>query len=332
MISLKDPLLWVAVACLAFTAGFGVMIHSMLYGARAKLQRRIQGVVAASGGQSGREARDLSADAQVRRKMVSGKLKELDAARQRKGGQTLRRTIVQAGLSLSLPRFFGLSAAAGVAAALVALVVGIPPIVALCLAVIAGLGLPRFVLVTLAARRVNKFTAHFADAIDIITRGIRSGLPVSETFNMIAQEMADPMGAEFRIIVESQRLGLTLEEALARACERVPTAELRFFGIVLAIQQTTGGNLAETLAKLADVLRARKRMRDKIQAMSGEAKASATIIGALPVLVAGVLAVVSPQYVGMLFTTPIGHILIVAGLGLMGVGVLVMRKMINFEF
>jgi tight adherence protein B len=183
----------------------------------------------------------------------------------------------------------------------------------------------------LAGRRIANFTASFADAIDIITRGIRSGLPISETFNIIVQDMPDPLGAEFRILVESQRLGVTLDAALARACERVPTAELRFFAIVLSIQQSTGGNLAETLAKLSDVLRGRKRLRDKIQAMSGEAKASAVIIGALPPLVGLLLAAVAPHYIGILLAAPIGHVILGAGAGLMGVGILVMRQMINFD-
>jgi tight adherence protein B len=331
MISLTDPLLWAAVAFLAITASLGVMLYGMLYGARAQLQRRIREVVSDSAGQSKTTARDLPADVQMRRKMVSGKLKELDASRLRKGRRSLRQTIIQAGLSLSVGRFFALSAIAAAAAVIVALLAGLPPAAIVCLAIIAGVGLPRYVLVILAKRRIRKFTASFADAIDIITRGIRSGLPVGETFNIIVQDMPDPLGAEFRIVVESQRLGLTLDEALARACERVPTAELRFFTIVLSIQQTTGGNLAETLAKLSEVLRARKRMRDKIQAMSGEAKATAMIIGSLPPLVAVMLVFVAPQYIGILLTASVGHIILFAAASLMAVGVLVMRQMINFD-
>ncbi len=331
MIGLADPLLWAAVAFLAITAGLGLMLYTMLCGARARLRRRLRDVAGASVGQFKKTARDLPADVQARRKMVSGKLKELDATRRRKAGRTLRQTIVQAGLSLSVGRFFGLSAVAAAVATGLALAAGASPVAAAGLAIIAGVGLPRFVLSVLAKRRIRKFTASFADAIDIVTRGIRSGLPVSETFNIIVQEMPDPLGAEFRTVVESQRLGLTLEEALSRACERVPTAELRFFAIVMSIQQSTGGNLAETLAKLSDVLRGRKRMRDKIQAMSGEAKASAMIIGALPPLVGILLAVVAPQYIGVLFTAPVGHVILFAGAGLMGVGVLVMRQMINFD-
>jgi tight adherence protein B len=331
MIDLADPLLWAALAFLAITAGLGMMVYNMLYGARARMARRIKDVATTSPGHAKAASRDLPADVQMRRKMVSGKLKELDATRRQKTKRTLRLTILQAGLSLSVGHFFGLSAAAAALVAVAAFVVSAPLAAIVGLSIIAGVGLPRFVLSFLVKRRIAKFTASFADAIDIITRGIRSGLPVSETFNIIVQEMPDPLGIEFRTVVESQRLGLTLEEALSRACERVPTSELKFFSIVLSIQQTTGGNLAETLAKLSDVLRARKRMRDKIQAMSGEAKASAMIIGSLPPLVGLLLAVVAPQYVGILLTNPVGHVILFAGASIMGVGVFVMRQMINFD-
>jgi len=326
MIGLDDPLLWAAIAFLAITAGIGVWLHSMLYGARARLQRRIKFSVGAGGADL-----DAASETQDRRKLISGKLKELDARRRQKGAHSLARSITQAGLELSPGRFLGISAIAAALAAGAAVVAGMPIIFAVAVAVICGLGLPRMALGFLARRRVGKFNASFADAIDVIVRSVRSGLPVGEAFNIIVQEMEDPISGEFRLVVEGQRLGLTLEEALARACERVPTAELRFFSIVLAIQQSTGGNLAETLAKLSEVLRARKRMRDKVQAMSGEAKASAMIIGSLPPLVAALLAVVSPHYIAVLFTTNVGHLILFAGASLMSVGVVVMRQMINFE-
>jgi tight adherence protein B len=330
MIRLADPLLWAALAFLAIFAGLGVMLYGLVNGPRARLKRRINGLVLAGGGRFGQSG-ELSSDLQMRRKMVSGKLKELDASRRRKGGQSLRRTLGQAGLSLTAGRFLALSALAGLGTAVLLLLVGLPPVAAIAFGIIAGVGLPRLALQSLVKRRVGKFTAGFADAIDIVVRGIRSGLPVGEAFNIIVQEMPDPIQSEFRIVVESQKMGLTLDEALSRACDRVPTAELRFFSIVLAIQQSTGGNLAETLAKLSEVLRARKRMRDKVQAMSSEAKASAMIIGSLPPLVAALLAVVSPHYIGVLFTSSVGHLILFGGAALMSVGVLVMRRMINFD-
>jgi tight adherence protein B len=143
--------------------------------------------------------------------------------------------------------------------------------------------------------------------------------------------MPDPVGEEFRLISEGSRLGMTLNDCLERSTERTPTAELRFFAIVLAIQQQTGGNLAETLAKLSEVLRGRKRMRDKVQAMSSEAKSSAGIIGSLPIIVGTLLSLVAPKYVGVLFTTDTGHFLIAGGVAWMGMGILVMRQMIHFD-
>ena len=324
---MTDPLLWAALAFLAITAGLGVTLHILLRGPRARLKKRIN--VLAGGTRL--DAGEGSADLQTRRKMISGKLKELDANRRNKSGQSLRSLITQAGLDLTPAKFIGISAVAALVCGLVALAAGMEWIGVGACATIGGFGLPRLTLKSLAHKRVGKFTAGFADAIDVIVRSIRSGLPVAEAFNIIVHESPDPVCSEFRLVVESQRLGLTLDEALERACERVPTAELRFFAIVLAIQQTTGGNLAETLAKLSDVLRGRKRMRDKVQAMSGEAKASAMIIGSLPVLVAMLLAIVSPAYISVLFTTSVGHLILFAGVMLMSVGVMVMRQMINFD-
>jgi tight adherence protein B len=323
-----DPLAWAAIAFLAITAGLGVTLHTLLRGPKARLRKRVHALVGATRLDVGGEG---TAEMQSRRKLISGKLKELDASRKHKSGQSLRQLIVQAGLDLTPARFIAISAATAVVSGLIALVAGMPIFGIAACAIIGGLGLPRFTLNTLARRRVNKFTSHFADAIDVIVRSIRSGLPVGEALNIIVHEMPDPISAEFRQVVEGQKLGLTLDDALNRACERVPTAELRFFAIVLAIQQTTGGNLAETLAKLSDVLRGRKRMRDKVQAMSGEAKASAMIIGSLPFLVCALLAVVSPAYIAVLFTSNAGHLILFAGVTLMGIGVMVMRQMINFD-
>ena len=323
-----DPLLLAAVAFLAITAGLGITVHTLLRGPKARLKKRVNVLIGATRFDAAGEG---SAELQNRRKMISGKLKELDASRQKKGGQSLRQLIVQAGLDLTIPRFIIISAVTALVSGLIALAAGMQIIGCAACAIIGGFGLPRMALNTLAKRRIGKFTAVFADAIDVIVRTIRSGLPVGEALNIIVHEMPDPISTEFRQIVEGQKLGLTLDEALDRACERVPTAELRFFAIVLAIQQSTGGNLAETLAKLSDVLRGRKRMRDKVSAMSGEAKASAMIIGSLPFLVAALLAVVSPSYISVLFTTNPGHLILFAGVTLMGIGVMVMRQMINFD-
>jgi tight adherence protein B len=198
-------------------------------------------------------------------------------------------------------------------------------------AAILGLGLPKFVVGVLAKRRVGQFGGQFPDAIDIIVRGIRSGLPLAECIGIISSEMSDPIGAEFRSIVEAQKLGMSLQSAVARAVIRMPIADLRYFSIVIAIQQQTGGNLAETLAKLSDVLRGRKRMRDKIAAYASEARASALIIGSLPIVVILALAALAPHYIGLLFSTDLGNVLLAVGAITEVSGVWVMRKMINFD-
>ena len=329
MNALFDPLLWLAVLFLGLTGGFAVTLHGMLYGARARLQRRINGMI----GPAGRKSQGSDGAAEPdRRRAVAGKLKELDANRRRQGRRpSIKQMIAQAGLEISVAHFIIGSVLSGAVLTGGALAMALPMVGIVSLGIVGGIGLPRLVLKFLAKRRINRFTALFADAIDVIVRGIRSGLPVSETLNIITREMPDPLGYEFRLIVEGQRLGLTLEEALNRACERIPTAELRFFTIVLAIQQSTGGNLAETLAKLSEVLRGRKRMRDKVTAMSSEARSSAMIIGSLPPAVAAMLAAISPGYIGILFTDRLGHLVLFVGTCFASIGIMVMRKMINFE-
>jgi tight adherence protein B len=164
-----------------------------------------------------------------------------------------------------------------------------------------------------------------------VIRGIRSGLPLGECLMVIGREMREPVAGEFRMVTEGIRLGMTMEEALKRLWERVPTPEVRFFAVVIGIQQQTGGNLAETLSKLSEMLRARKRMRDKVQAMSTEAKTSAGIIGSLPILVGLALTFVATDYIALLFTHSLGNWILAGGAGVMSLGVLVMRQMINFE-
>jgi tight adherence protein B len=194
-----------------------------------------------------------------------------------------------------------------------------------------GFGLPRFIVKWLGKRRVKKFTLLFANAVDVIVRGIRSGLPVGECLNIIARESPEPVAGVFREIVEAQRLGLNLEQALERAEELMPTSEMKFFNIVLGIQQQTGGNLAETLSNLSSILRARKKMGDKVKALSSEARSSAMIIGSLPFIMTALLWLVSPEYIALLFTDDTGKVMIMAGLAWMSIGVFVMKQMVSFE-
>jgi tight adherence protein B len=193
------------------------------------------------------------------------------------------------------------------------------------------LGPPRWILRQLGKRRRKAFTKHFAGALDTIARGLQTGLPVEECFNIVARESPNPVGVEFRLIVEGQRLGMSLEEALRRAYERTPTSELKFFATVLSIQKQTGGNLAETMTNLSGVLRDRHKMEAKVRALSSEARASAMIIAALPIVVASALFLLAGSYVSLLFTDPIGKFMVASCAVSFVLGTLVMRKMVNFE-
>jgi len=269
--------------------------------------------------------------ARTRRKSLKTRLQHVRQGRDRTIGWRLRTRLAQADIGLGLWGYLALSAALTGAVAAAILAAGMPMAWAGPGAVTLGLGGPKLVVAILARRRLGRFTSQFADAIDVVVRGIRSGLPLGECLAIVGREMPDPLGAEFRQVHDGQRLGLTLHEALVRAVERMPTPELRYFAIVIAIQQQTGGNLADTLARLSDVLRARKRMRDKVQALAGEARASAWIIGSLPVLVTLVLTAIAPDFVGILFHTPTGHVLLFIGAATMGAGALVMSRMIDFD-
>jgi tight adherence protein B len=194
-----------------------------------------------------------------------------------------------------------------------------------------GVAVPHFVINFLIARRLKKFNANFPDAIELMVRGLRSGLPITETLGIVAGEIPGPVGIEFRSVADKMKIGRTMEAALQETSDRLGTAEFQFFVITLAIQRETGGNLAETLSNLADVLRKRGQMKLKIKAMSSESKASAYIIGSLPFVVFGLVSMVNPHYMAGFFTD---QRLIIAGLGgmcWMGIGVFIMAKMINFE-
>ena len=216
-------------------------------------------------------------------------------------------------------------------AAALSILFGLPIIAAIPIGLIAFFGLPKLVLRFMARGRQKKFTTHFAGAIDIVVRGIRSGLPVGECLAIIGREIPDPVGQEFRLLVEGQKIGVSTEELLRRGLERIPTSEYKFFAIVLQIQQQTGGNLADTLANLSDVLRERKKMKDKVQALSNEAKASAMIIGSLPFFVMGMISLINPEYMALLFTETLGQFMLAAGVTWMAIGIIVMSKMINFD-
>ena len=204
--------------------------------------------------------------------------------------------------------------------------------VALGASFIVGYGLPRWVLSFMAKGRQKKFTAEFADSMDILVRGLKSGLPVNDGLRVIAQEMSAPLGPEFRKLVENVQVGMTLEGALEKMIDRMPVNELKFFTIVIAIQAKTGGNLAEALGNLSAVLRARKMMGEKIKALSSEAIASASIIGSLPPLVGTAISIMRPSYEVVMINDSRGQMMSIGGLVWMALGILSMKKMINFKF
>ncbi len=319
-------LIFVSVILTVSLAGFGV--YSVRFSPRARLRRRVAAI--ANPG-SGVAQRSEKPGVNPKRKLIQAKLKELEETQKKSRRRALRQQLLEAGLDISVHNFYLLSAIAALIGAGAYLLTGFLPVGAILVAIPSGLLLPKWVVSFLSKRRKKAFTKQFANAVDVIVRGIQSGLPVGECLNIIAKEMPDPVGAEFRLITEGQRLGLTIDEALGRSLERMPTAELKFFSIVLNIQQQTGGNLAETLSNLSRVLRDRKKMADKVRAMSSEARTTAMIIGSLPFIMCGLLFITSREYLMHLFTDPIGHILIGAGLTLMLTGTLIMRKMINFE-
>ena len=207
----------------------------------------------------------------------------------------------------------------------------VPLLLALSLGLMAGLGIPHLVVSRLIKRRVNQFTARFPDAIDLMVRGLRSGLPISETIGVVANEIQEPVATEFRNVADKMKIGRTMETALQETAERLGTPEFQFFVISLAIQRETGGNLAETLSNLSEVLRKRAAMKLKIRAMSSESKASAWIVGALPFIVFGLIWFINGDYMQNFFVDQ--RLMIAGGIGLvwMGIGAFIMSRMVNFE-
>jgi tight adherence protein B len=267
-----------------------------------------------------------------RREQVEGSLKEVEARRQKDKKVSLTTRLTQAGLDWSPQKFM---IASGVLAAVffgLTMLGGGGLLGALGLAFAAGFGLPRWTLSFLKKRREKKFLKALPDAVDVIVRGIKAGLPLFESIKVVAADAPEPLRGEFLAIIETQAIGMPLGEACARLFERMPVPEANFFGIVIAIQQKSGGNLSEALGNLSKVLRDRKKMAEKIQAMSMEAKASAGIIGSLPPIVMLLVYLSTPDYISLLWTHPTGQLMLVGCVIWMSMGIMVMKKMINFDF
>ena len=271
-----------------------------------------------------------------RKKSVQDSLKEMEDRQKAKAKDNksppLSVRLQRAGLSWQKKHFILFSIVSGLLFAVLSFAAGATPLVSVGAAFVGLLGFPRWFIGHLAKRRQKAFLMELPTAVDVIVRGVKSGLPINDCMNIIAREAQEPVRSEFQRIMETQQLGVPLGEAVGRLFERVPLPEANFFAIVLSIQQQSGGSLSEALGNLAKVLRERKKMREKIQAMSMEAKASAGIIGSLPGCVMGLVYLTSPGYIMLLFTTDGGNIILGVSLFWMFCGIMVMKKMINFDF
>jgi tight adherence protein B len=330
-----DPIVLAIVALAAVSAGavcYGLLFSRME--TEKKAASRVNRVASAEADKLNvKAARDRVQEMSKRRKSMQDNLKDLEKRQQENAKKklTLKSRLLQAGLTITPTRFYVFSAVFAFVLMLVALLVGAPVMVVFGLPVVAGLGLPRWILGFLVKRRQNKFLTEFPNALDVIVRSIKSGLPLNDAIRLIANEGKEPVKTEFRRVVESQQIGLSVPDACARMGNHMPLQEVNFFSIVIAIQSQAGGNLSEAIGNLAKVLRERKKMKAKVQALSMEAKASAVIIGALPFIVATLVYLTSPAYMMILFTDPRGHLIMGISAVWMSIGIFVMRNMVNFD-
>jgi len=304
-----------------------VLIYPYLSGEN-EANKRMQSV--ARTGAPGAKA--TSRAVKSRREQVESSLKEIENRTKQTKSPPLSVRLAQAGVSWTKQHFMIGSAVLGLTVAAIVFILDIGPFAALAAGFAAGAGLPRWILSYLKRRRERLFIERFPDAIDVVVRGIKSGLPLGDSLRIISTESPEPVRSEFRHILETQAIGVPLGEACGKLFDRMPLAEANFFAIVIAIQQKSGGNLSEALGNLSRVLRERKKMRGKIKAMSTEATASAAIIGALPIAVMGVVYLTSPDYITLLWTNRMGQMMLAGSAVWMSIGIFVMKKMINFDF
>ncbi len=326
------PLILVAILAFVAIAAVGLGLASVS-SASQKASKRAHAITAPRGRHEKAQrvaVRASQMDASQRRKQIVRSLKD-NEKRQRAQAFNLSNRLQQAGLNMPVHLFCIAAGGFGLVCMSIALAMHQPIYLVLPVGFVAGAGAPFWLLGVLANRRRAKFVLLFADATDIIVRGIRSGLPLHDCLKVIGRESPEPLAGEFRRLVENIGMGMPLEQALDKICDRMPTPEVRFFAIVLNIQQKAGGNLGEALANLSAVVRGRRMMREKVKALSGEAVASAFIIGSLPPLVMLLITVTNRSYLTVMFTDPRGHAMLGAAGLLMLMGILVMRKMINFK-
>ena len=328
----EDQLFLFGFMAIGLIGGITYLLILPLLAAQKRVRKRIKDVMGENGARmTGGKA---AAEAAQRKRQVADSLKVLDERRKSQAKVSLRTRLDRAGLAIE-PKMYWMASAACGAALAGGMLVAMPdlnPVVPAMLGVVGAFGLPRFILSKMIQRRQNKFLADFANAIDIIVRGVKSGLPLNECLNIIARESPEPLCNEFKIVVEQQRLGVTMMECFERMMGRVPLQEVRFFGIVIGIQQQAGGNLSEALGNLSGVLRDRKRLAAKVQALSAEAKASAGVLASLPFIVMLLVYITTPAYIALLWQKTTGHFMLACSAFWMSCGIFVMRKMINFKY
>lgn len=323
------PLLIGLLAALALTVIVYALFAPYLSGEK-QAEKRVQDATE----KKTRAIRGTTPDiAASRKKAVADTLKDLED-QQKNQKISLRLRLERAGLDVAPKSYWIASVGIGVALAALSFVLmpGVPVITYLGAGFVGALGLPRWFVKHATKRRQKKFLNEFANAIDVIVRGVKSGLPLNECLGIIARESPEPVRGEFREVVEQQRVGVPLGEAFLKMMNRMPLPEVKFFAIVIGIQQQSGGNLSEALGNLAGVLRDRKAMQAKVQALSAEAKASAMVLGALPFVVMTMVYLSTPGYITILFTAKVGQFMLLCAAVWMTLGILVMKKMINFKF
>ena len=320
------PLLMMAIGLLA-SGGFAYFAFAGPSAAKAS-NRRLESVR-----ERHSRSQEIAAQAQMKRIRQTRNDSRIEGLAQRliPNPALLRHRLQQTGRTWTLVHYVGVSLGLFFTVVLLLSTRGVPVYFSFFFGLFVSLGIPHFVVGKLIKRRVAKFTSKFPDAIDLMVRGLRSGLPISETIGVISDEVDGPIADEFRSVSDKMKIGRTMEAALIESAERLGTPEFHFFVITLAIQRETGGNLAETLGNLSEVLRKRAAMKLKIKAMSSESKASAWIVGSLPFIVFGLIWMMNGDYIGKFF---VDDRLIIAGSGgllWMGIGVFIMAKMVDFE-
>lgn len=324
-----------AVAALVMLAVGGI-IYSVFQPALSGSKRRDQRVNAVAARPQTENQRKALRDVDRRKRSIQDQLKEFEERQKSKQDKqknvSLKVKIEQAGLTWETHHFVIFSLVAGLIFTILGLIFSGNLLIAAAFGFAGTLGFPRWYVSSKRKRRFNAFLDELPNGVDIIVRGVKAGLPLSDCIKVVAREAREPVATEFRKITETQIMGISLADAVGKLPERVPLAEANFFAIVVAIQQKAGGGLAEALNNLSKVLRGRKAMKRKIRALSAEAKSSAGIIGSLPFFVGGIMYLISPNYILVLFETTAGNIIIAGCLFWMFCGIMVMRAMINFDF